>query len=73
MQRARIVLPGGHSTLGCVIHNLSDGGAKLQTEEWVLMPEFFTLRIEGGPNWHAMVCYRDRDCAGVRFMGQRAA
>jgi hypothetical protein len=73
MQRARIVLPGGHSTLACVIYDLSDGGAKLQTEEWLLMPEFFTLRIDGGPSWHATVCYRDRDYAGVRFMGQRAA
>jgi hypothetical protein len=74
LQRARIILPGGHSTLSCLLLDFCEDGALLQTEEWLMLPQMFSLRLQsGGPTYHALVCYRDRDRAGVRFLNARAA
>ncbi len=68
LRNARIVLPGGNSTLSCVLLDISNGGARLRTEQWLLMPDRFHLSIEDGLTFPATVRYRENNIAGVEFL-----
>jgi hypothetical protein len=73
LRRARIVFRRGHSTLDCVVLDLSAGGARLKVGEWLGLPESFELRIENGPVHEVQVCHRAMEQTGVRFVDRRAA
>ncbi len=67
LRRARIVLPGGHCTLACVLLDMSKNGARISTDEWLTMPDAFELRLDDGNKRFAEVRYRDLKVAGIRF------
>jgi hypothetical protein len=73
LRRARIVLSRGHSTIDCVVLDLSSGGARLKVWEWLGLPERFELRIENGPARVGAVRYRDLQVAGIEFLDRDAA
>jgi len=68
LRRARIVFRNGHSTVDCVLLDLSDGGARLKASGLLALPERFELRIENGPSYLAAVAYRHLEATGVRFL-----
>lgn len=68
LRRARIVLPGGHCTLACVLLDMSRDGARLRTDEWLTMPDNFELRLDDGNKRTVEVRYRDMAVAGIRFV-----
>jgi hypothetical protein len=67
LRRARIVLPGGHCTLACVLLDMSKNGARITTDEWLTMPDAFVLRLDDGNKRMADVRYRHQKVAGIRF------
>lgn len=67
LKSARIILPGGNSTLPCIVLDLSTGGAKLRTDQWFLMPDQFSLDIDGGATFMATLQYRYKDEVGIHF------
>jgi PilZ domain len=73
LRRARIVFRRGHSSMDCVVLNLSSGGARLRVGAWLGLPEAFELRIENGPAREARVRYRAMEMTGVEFIDRCAA
>ena len=69
IRRGRIVLHAGRSAIECVILDISEGGARLRLEDWLLVPNAFELRIENGPTHQVEVRHRDLETAGVQFAG----
>lgn len=73
LKRARIVFSRGHSTLDCILLDLSPGGARIRVDEWLALPERFELRIENGPRREAEVRYRAMETTGIRFLDDSPA
>ncbi len=73
LRRARIVFGRGHSTIDCVVLDLSTGGARLRVGEWMGLPERFELRIEHGPAREAEVRFRGMEMTGIQFLDRAAA
>lgn len=67
LRRGRVVLPGGRSTLDCVILDMSPLGALIRTDQWLFVPERFDLLIDHGPERAATVRHRTLDRAGLEF------
>lgn len=65
---ASIVYNNGQSTLGCVIRNLSETGAKLSASSGVALPDRFDLAIpQRNRTYRAYIAWRRGDEIGVRF------
>jgi PilZ domain len=73
LRRGRIVFRRGHSSIDCVVLDLSAGGARLRVGEWLGLPERFELRIESGPAREAEVRFRDMGMTGIEFVDRAAA
>ena len=67
LRRGNIVFRNGHSAIGCVVLDMSAGGARLRVREWLGVPDAFELRIENGPARQVEVRYRDLETTGVQF------
>ena len=67
LRRGKIVLPGGHCVIGCIVLDLTARGARLKLGQWLPLPEAFELRIENGPSYQAELRFRSPELAGVRF------
>jgi hypothetical protein len=48
LKRGLIVFHNGTSTIDCIVHELSDAGARLECEGLIGIPESFILRIADG-------------------------
>lgn len=66
----------GHLTFGdgarvidCLVKNLSDTGAGLKTEFWIVCPDLITLRIIDGPIHRCQVIRQCQREMGLKFMG----
>jgi hypothetical protein len=68
LNRGRIVFRRGHSSIDCVVLDLSTGGARLRVGEWLGLPERFELMIEHGPARDAEVRFRDMEMTGIQFV-----
>jgi hypothetical protein len=68
LKRARIVFPGGYSTIDCVVFDISETGARLQHGQHQPLPVSFELRILDGPTCRVELCYQSVDTTGVRFL-----
>ena len=73
LRRGNIVFRDGHSAIGCIVLDLSPGGARLRVRDWLGLPDAFELRIENGPVRQAAVRYRDLETTGVQFADRHAA
>jgi hypothetical protein len=68
LKGGRIVFHDGHSTLSCVIRNLSDKGAKLQIANVLGVPAEFSLRFDdGSPPRQCAVIWEKGSTLGVEF------
>ena len=69
LKKALIVFNNGHSTVGCHILDISEGGAKLLPTDVVSCPREFALKpLTGGPR-QCEVIWRRGPVLGVRFLG----
>jgi hypothetical protein len=68
LKGGRIVFHDGHSTLSCVIRNLSDTGARLQIANVVGVPAEFALHFDDGslPR-QCVVIWEKGSTLGVEF------
>ncbi|MFO1143315.1 MAG: PilZ domain-containing protein [Amaricoccus sp.] len=73
LRRGKVVLRRGHSTIDCVVLDMSDGGVRIRVGEWQPLPPTFELRIENGAQRDVEVRFRARDTLGVRFIDHVAA
>jgi PilZ domain len=67
LHRGDIVLNGGHGGIGCVVLDVSAGGARLKVGQWLGLPDTFDLRIENGATRKAEVRHRDMELTRVSF------
>ncbi|MFO1209424.1 MAG: PilZ domain-containing protein [Amaricoccus sp.] len=73
LRRARIVFRRGHSSIDCIVLDMSDGGVRIRVGEWLPLPPRFELRVENGAQREVEVRFRARDTLGLRFVDQLAA
>lgn len=64
---AIISFDGGRTQEGCIIRNLSDGGAKLEVGAVRGIPQNFTLLVPGHRPQHCRVAWRALRELGVEF------
>jgi hypothetical protein len=69
LRRGNIVFRNGHSSVACIVLDMSSGGARLKVREWLGLPDDFELRIENGPAHQVEVRHRDLETTGVQFAG----
>ncbi|MCF1503391.1 MULTISPECIES: PilZ domain-containing protein [Afifella] len=73
LKSAKIVLNDRHSTIDCVVRDLSKGGAKLKVTNPVAVPESFELLLESdNVMLKAEVIWRKGDQVGVQFIREQA-
>ncbi len=71
--KADIDINGGLSSLGCIVKDLSETGARLVLSEGVVLPETFRLRLSKPDRWvHASVRWRRGEFVGVHFEAEPA-
>jgi hypothetical protein len=71
LQRGQVVFRNGHSSMDCVLLDLSVGGAQIRVDNWLTLPQRLEVRIKGGPRHLAEVRYRSMERIGVRFVGPK--
>jgi hypothetical protein len=66
--KAELDVSGGLSSLGCIVKDLSDTGARLVLSDGVVLPETFRLRLPKPDRWvHVSVRWRRGEFVGVHF------
>ena len=68
MIEATIVFDGGRQRMGCIIRNLSDGGAKLEVSKVMGVPNTFDLFAAGYRPHSCRVAWRSLKELGVEFV-----
>lgn len=69
MIEAVIVFDGGRRRMGCIIRNLSDGGAKLEVDKVIGVPNSFDLFAPRLGRIGCRVVWRSLRELGVQFIG----
>ncbi len=65
---AEIVYNTNTCIMDCMVISLSDGGAAIQPEDALILPEHFTLKIKFGSTRSCEVCWQHGNKIGVRFL-----
>lgn len=70
----QILSGDGKSTLFCLVRDISEQGAKLETSDVARVPDRFSLRVNGKPElYRARVMWRDDHDLGVAFEAPQPA
>jgi hypothetical protein len=67
LKTARIAFKGHGATIDCVVRNLSDGGACLNVESSVGIPDTFDLLLDHASVRNCRVAWRKATQIGVEF------
>lgn len=65
----KIVFNAGRSVLDGVVRNLSETGARIQTENALAPPPAFRLDLPDGRSFECVVVWRAMGSLGVQFVG----
>jgi len=68
MIEAQIVFDNGRQRMGCIIRNLSEGGAKLEVKRVIGVPNTFDLVAPGHRPHACRVAWRSLKELGVQFV-----
>ena len=68
LKRGQIQFYGEDGRMGCVILSLSEGGAAIQPEDPLSVPDYFQLRLEEAAPRDCQVSWRHADKLGIRFL-----
>jgi DNA-binding response OmpR family regulator len=69
IKSAQIFYDDNKCVMDCVVLSVSDGGAALQPEDTLNLPERFELQIKFGAHHDCHVCWVHGNKLGVRFLG----
>jgi hypothetical protein len=67
LKSGKIIFNDGQSVMNCVVKNLSESGARLESDSFAGCPRQFTLRLADGPSYACEVKWMRVNAAGVRF------
>ena len=69
---AQVVFEGHEQSIGCIVHNISNGGARLSfTAPVAVLPGTFTLvLLKDSVQRDCEVVWNDRGIVGVKFVSQ---
>ena len=67
LKGGKILFNDGHSTIDCIVRDLSETGARLRVESVIGVPDHFELRASDGRSWHCHVRWRAMTECGVEF------
>lgn len=70
IKSGEIVFYHDHCLVKCLVRNLSNNGAKLETEIAIDCPDNFRLVLQNGPTFDCFVAWRKANLIGVRFANQ---
>lgn len=73
MLKSGVIRLGGGYTLSCVVLNVSEGGAKLQSQSVASCPERFEVQIGADAPRLCRLAWRRSDTIGVEFVAAEAA
>jgi DNA-binding response OmpR family regulator len=68
IKSAQIIYDDNKCIMDCIVLSLSDGGAALQPEDTLNLPEKFELQIKFGARHDCHVCWVHGNKLGVRFL-----
>ena len=68
IRRGKIIFQNRNCIMGCVILDISEGGARIQPLDTAYLPEEFTLRVRDGEVRSCELIWRNGDVVGVRFL-----
>jgi len=65
----RIIFNHRHSTLDCIVHNLSSDGAKIALADYARLPDEFDIAIcRKRETYNAKIIWRNTTEIGLRFL-----
>lgn len=67
LKGARIATNEGHSTINCMVRNLSEAGALLRLTSVIGVPDAFQLVLDDGRSFDCTVAHKSATEIGVRF------
>ncbi|ESQ83284.1 hypothetical protein AEAC466_13615 [Asticcacaulis sp. AC466] len=67
LKGARIVFNGGHSTITCLVRNLSEKGALIKLSSPMGVPDDIELHFDDGQHFDCHIVRRAIDQIGVAF------
>jgi len=70
LKSAHVVFNDGHSTINCVVRNLSETGAKLKVADVIGIPQRFDLALPGTERRACRVIWHSATELGVTFVEQ---
>ena len=73
LKGARITFHGGHSSIDCVVRNLSNGGARVMLESSIGIPDEVMLVINDGTQHQARIVRRKINELGLQFTDTASA
>ena len=68
LKGGQIIYNNANCIADCLILNLSDGGASLQTTDTIDLPNHITLKDKQGNSYECEVCWQQGKKLGVRFI-----
>ena len=68
LQRGKVVLNSGFTSIDCVVLDVSPGGVKLKFPSTVGIPDTFELRVGTRPPRLVEVRHRTSDSLGVSYL-----
>ena len=70
IKSGEIIFYHDHCLVKCLVRDLSNNGAKLETEIAIDCPDNFKLVLQDGPTFDCFVAWRKANLIGVSFANQ---
>jgi PilZ domain len=71
LKAAQIVYEGGQTVIECMIRDISDSGAKIDTEVALALPVWFWVVLPDGERRPAQLVWQNANLLGVHFTDRR--
>jgi len=69
LKSVQLIFNDGHSTYNAILKDISEEGARIQTEHVIDIPDVFTLKFtQTNEMRKCSLIWRDNICIGVRFI-----
>ena len=73
LKGAKLVYGGFSPTvIDCLVRDLSDTGARVETDVMVMVPEIFSLRLQDGHSQRVRRCWSKGHEIGLEFLAEAA-
>jgi len=73
LRTAKLIFGGLHATVvDCLVRDLTDAGARIETGTMTMVPELLSLQLAGGERLPARRCWAKGDAIGLEFLAAAA-